>query len=795
MPDNRILRIYKDNKGNIWLLAFENGAVRYVPSALKGQKGKFETYSKRNGLNSNIVWTIQQDNEDNYWFGVENGVCKYSEGGFETYGEKEGLLPGKVNSILEDSRGNIWIGTEKGVTKLTLNKGNAPPIVKHYTEKNGLSKNKVMKIIEDNKGFIWFATYGGGVCKFDPKKNRFQVFTTKEGLAGNFISSIAFGKNGIIWFGSFLKGISMYDPERSTFKNFTAEQGLKSSFINTMLVDRNNNLWIVEWTWGLIKFDGANFRNISKEHGITPNNLYCLTEDKKGDLWLGANNGLYKYDGIKFENYTIKDGLSGNSIFSVICDNDNNIWVSTHKGIDKFILKDTTFKNYSKLEGFSNIEITNNAVCKDRRGNLWFGANKGVIKYNSQKDKSNPKEPFTHIIKLEVFRKEAPMPQDARFPYSQNHLTFHFVGISLSFPEKVRYQYKLEGFDKEWSPATKERYAVYANLPYGKYTFKVKACNNDGVWNKNPAVYEFEIAPPFWLSWWFISIIGLAVLSLIYVFTEYRVKIYKRAKADLEKIVEIEAFGRKKLTARLNKENTFDYKIYFWDGLKILDKDGNKVVKKWKTQKIKSVFCYLIENKEKRILKNQIIKSYWQKHDTSKASTSLYNAIYIIRKAFSFYPKGNFILTANQCYYVNPNYKIYIDAEEYNMCLDLAKKFEKAGKIIEQINCYIQADTIYRKEYLEGIHDSWSRAARKSYKEKHKKVLLNLINYHFNSGNYKDCLGFCERMIELDAFEKTARLKMITCYEKIGDKRALKKHNKFLEDIFNGKNSSKSKQK
>lgn len=783
LTNNRIQAIYEDNTGNIWVGVFGGGVAKYIPYVSKRGKGYFKTIK---GLCNNSVVSILQDREGNIWFGTQtSGVYQYRGEMFELYGTNEGIINKSIWSILEDTQGNFWFATENGLTKYTYKKEESASVIKHYNTANGLTANFIVSLCEDDNGFIWIGTFGGGVCRLDPKTNKLKVFTKKDGIGSNVVLSITADKKGFLWFGCDSGGISRYNTQLSIFEDFSPKHGLSGSIINPLWIDSGGNLWFVTDDGGLIKYDRKKFENISGKHGLKFPSFRCITEDKNGNLWIGSKDfGLYKFDGKAFLNYTKKDGLSGYTVFFLICDNNNNIWIGTNTGVDKFNIKDTIFTHYGKLEGFLGGEANQNAAFKDRKGNLWFGGISGAVKYNPQNEnKLNSIEPLTHITKLQIFQKDTLMLPNARFSHNENYMKFYFTGISLSIPEKVRYQYKLEGFDNAWSPVTKERYAVYSNLPFGEYSFKVKACNNDGVWNKKPVVYQFEILRPFWLAWQFILIIGLAFLSLIYILIEYRFKIYKREKTDLEKVIEIETFGRKKTAENYYDKDSYDYKIYFFGGLKIVDKKGKEISRKWRTAKIKSIFCYLIENKEKRIIKDILIDNFWHDHDVEKASTSLYNAIHFIRKVFFAPKKGSFILTANKRYYVNPNYRIYVDTDEYNKRLDLAKEFEKAGKIDEQIKLYRQAAAVYRGEFLEGIYDNWSEEIRNYYNEKYKKVLSNLIDYYFNSDNYKECLGFCERMVEIDRFEEQAYFNMIKCYDKLGDKSAAKKQSQIYEDI------------
>ena len=288
-----------------------------------------------------------------------------------------------------------------------------------------------------------------------------------------------------------------------------------------------------------------------------------------------------------FITYTDQDGLSSNIIYLMVFDNDENLWVGTEKGLDKITLNGnrqiTSIKHYGKLEGFAGIETNQNAVFKDQQGNLWFGTIKGVTKYNPKADKINSIEPRTHITGIRLFFENVNwslindtsdyyklqsgqavkaefdsitrwyhLPVNLKLPYYTNHLTFDFIGISYKIPEKVKYQFMLEGLDKDWSPVTSKSEAIYSSIRPGKYTFKVISCNNDGVWNQDPDSFSFVITPPFWQTWWFYFFCSIAGISGIFGFIKIREQKLQKAK----KILENKVTERTKELSNANKEIT-----------------------------------------------------------------------------------------------------------------------------------------------------------------------------------------------------------------------------------------------
>ncbi|MBW8048882.1 MAG: hypothetical protein FVQ77_00785 [Cytophagales bacterium] len=541
LAGNMVLTIIEDEVGNLWFGC--NGGVskydRAGTSDLKSGVG-FKNYREENGLSGNSVRSLLEDNEGNIWIGTSgSGLCKFSGDAFTHYYEKDGIINHKVSSFTEDQDGNIWFATEGGLSKLS-----SSLTFTNYTTNEGLPVNVVTVLLKDRKGNIWIGT-PAGLCKYDPKKefNELTIFTRDDGMITNRIISIDEDSEGCLWIGT-NGGVSklvLGDSEGSPpmFTNFTLNDGLVQRYINDILVDSKGNVWMASYG-GINKYDGKTMKGFTKKDnlGLEGTIVTTIQEDNEGNVWFGVlGGGVSKYnderkDGKYFQTIMQADGLSSNSVISMVIDEVGYLWAGTNKGIDRFNINkfNTTgeieIKHYGKLEGFTGIEC--NSIFSDTKGNLWFGTVKGITKFDPRKDKINTNQPKTHITRIRLFLKDfnylnfsdsihanTGLPFNLKLPYYKNHLTFNFVGISLTIPEKVKYQYKLEGMDNAWSPPGKEHIATYSNIPPGKYTIKVKACNNDGVWNKEPTTFSFIVKPPYWETGWFYSAQLLFFMLLI----------------------------------------------------------------------------------------------------------------------------------------------------------------------------------------------------------------------------------------------------------------------------------------
>ena len=293
-----------------------------------------------------------------------------------------------------------------------------------------------------------------------------------------------------------------------------------------------------------------------------------VAEDREGIIYMGTFEGVYVYDPGAGTVSLISEtnGLSSDLIYVMEFDSAyENLYIGTNQGINKFNAKE--FKRSGKIElkqygiedGVSSLETNSNGIWRDEDGTFWFGTVNGLIHFNPYLLHQNHIESQTSIRSIHIFYADTTLPNNSRLPYYQNNISFEYIGICLSDPEKVRYRFMLEGLEKKWSPPTKETSARYPNLAAGNYTFKVISCNNEGLWNKEPVTFSFVILPPFWRTWWFRISISLALLILIVVFTKVRTESIKRKEAErLNREIQLANNELKALRAQMDPHFIFN---------------------------------------------------------------------------------------------------------------------------------------------------------------------------------------------------------------------------------------------
>ncbi len=578
-PHN-VSHIFLDKHKKLWFSTFGEGVYNY--------DGKtFYNYNETKGLINDWIRYALEDSDGNFWFASKFGLSKFDGKNFMRFSEAEGLPVDNTNVLFEDKERNIWIGSDgKGLCKFL------GETFTYLTTKDNLSSNIVLSITEDRNQNLFFSTFGKGITKKEGSQT--SHFSTDEGLNNNTIWASLRDRDNNLWFCT-SDGVSKFDGKR--FKNYGIDDGLSARIVFSVCQDYKGNLWFGT-TKGVSVFDGLHFKNYESDNENIGKDVKNIVEDKNKRLWFATKNGLYKFENEKFTKYTTDDGLCNNTLLSLVVDNKNNLWIGSRAGInfydgktfykiliddlfnsndicflvmDKkeslwigtnsgvFVLdageyvrtKKIKFRHYTIFDGLPGMECCQNAAFIDHFGHIWMGTTEGVIKYdpNIKNFHADNFEPNTHITGVRLFLKDTNwakvtgeidpltlLPRNLKVNHQTAHFTFDYIGIKLSNPSSVRYKYLLEGFDESWSSATDATFATYSNLPSGKYAFKVIAGDITGNWNKEPAVFSFEILPPFWTRWWFVLLCLLTVLFLLWRLYKLRVNEIRK-KHDTQQLV------------------------------------------------------------------------------------------------------------------------------------------------------------------------------------------------------------------------------------------------------------------
>lgn len=522
--------------------------------------GRLQTFTSADGLPNDRITALRAGAGGQMWVGTAAGLARWSGGRFETFkGEEDGLAGGIILSIFEDAEGSLWVGTEsEGLTQLKDRKFTT------YTARDGLGSDLVKSIYEDRAGGVWVGTYGGGLSQM--KDGRVvRTYTTEQGLASNIVLSLAEGADGALWVGT-PDGLSRLKNDE--FETYTSAEGLPNDFVRSIYADRAGALW-VGTRGGLARLKDGEFETYTTSEGLPDNFVGTIYEDAGGVLWVGTLGGLSRFEAGRFKTYTTRDGLSDNVVISIHGDAEGRLWIGTNGG-GLNLLKDGRFTSFTTRDGLPNDTIYR--VLEDGRGRLWMSCNKGVFRLDKSELEefaagraralnpvvygtadgmrtrecsggghpsawrdhagrlwfstikgvatidpehmpTNTHPPPTVVEQVRVDG-DAVAPE-VSLPPGKSRFDFYYAGLSFVAPEKVRYRYKLEGFDRDWVDGGDRRVAYYTNLGPGDYSFLVVACNNDGVWSSRPATFRFQLRPHFYRTYWFYAlvVVGLGLIG------------------------------------------------------------------------------------------------------------------------------------------------------------------------------------------------------------------------------------------------------------------------------------------
>ena len=541
--------VWIDSKGLIWITTYGNGLFCYNPQ--NGELANYKYNANQNSPASDYLLSITEDHYGNIWVGSEYaGIIKVVKSNYEiriVRPEKETSI-GKnnnVRAIYGDNFNRIWVGTKNGSLYLydaALTDGKCI-----YKDLNPYT------MIEDLKNSIWVGTKGKGLYLIDLKTLRETAhFINSENndnsLSNNTIFSLLRDNNGRMWIGTFGGGINFVEEssEGIIFKRFFFDDGNRS-YIRCLYQDSKGKIWagssngIICFNPGELLRDPKAYKsylmNLNKNNSLNCNDIKTIYEDYNGEIWIGtAGGGLNKYippagnEEEYFISYTKADGLAGDFVSGILEDEKHNLWISSESGITKFDRRDNSFTVYLFSEKTYGNNFNENANIYYQNGNMLWGSLDGLLIFNPESflpDNNTPPVTFTNFIinhqKIETGEKDSPLHQSISYTgkmdlnYKQNTFTIEFATLVLKDPQRNKYTYMLENYDKQWNAISNLNTATYKNLPPGKYIFKVKGTNSDGVWNEETTQLKITINPPFWKSSYAYLIYGILILLALYI--------------------------------------------------------------------------------------------------------------------------------------------------------------------------------------------------------------------------------------------------------------------------------------
>ncbi len=510
-------------------------------------------------IGGNAIWPLYMDRTGLLWIGAyRGGLTKaiLSRTIFTYYtrsvGESNTLSDNNINELFEDRAGRIWIGTYKGLNRFDSRTG---VFTNYLPSPKGLSADIVNAIWEDTDGVMWIGTSEGGLNRLDPRTGTFKTYRALPGnpdaLGSDWVYKLVGDGHGAIIVGTH-KGLFQFDRKSEKFSRIEAVPAEGSEgLVRALEFDRDGMLW-VGTNRGLIRCDRTGgkverfFHSPSDSVSLSDDQIHCVFLDSSGAVWIGTSAGLNRFDRNtgRFTRYSRHQGLINDVINEIREDARGALWLCTNAGLSRFSPRTGEIVNYSSSDGFPFRTFEEATFIRTRDGLFCIGGAEGFFLFHPDDLRSSGLVPPVVITSFKVFNREIlfdrPIYEMPGIELTHRDLFFSFEASVLDFtsPANNRYSYKMDGFDRNWIYTGNRRYASYTNLDPGKYTFRVRGANKDGIWNERGASIEIVILPPFWATWWFRIAMILLGIGTGFGFHFARVETIKRQRTRLERVVE-----------------------------------------------------------------------------------------------------------------------------------------------------------------------------------------------------------------------------------------------------------------
>lgn len=685
---NSIRSIYQDKNGGVWIGTYFGGVNIYYPNHPQFENYTYSSYT--NSISHQVVSCIAETVSNQIWIGTDGGglnLLNRENGKITSFlhdpSTPHSLSHNSIKTLQLDKDENLWIGTYLGGLNL-LKKGSDKFI--HFkndpSNQRSLSDNSVYAIEEDKDGGLWFGTHGGGLNYLkSPESSEFSLYNTSKNI----------------------------------------EDRISSDYVRCLLMDSQENLWVgtengVNVLWkGENRFEVFQF-SLSDSTSISGDMVVSIFEDKKGRIWIGTySNGLnlFEPNNKEFFHFSTKDGLPGNNIFGITEDLHGNLWLSTNNGISKFDPDRGLVKNYEKMDGIIGNEFVFGSYASLTSGEIAFGSSQGLTIFHPDSLKTNSFIPPVVMTDFKLFNKSV-IPQESglltqhisetesiTLSHNQNIFTVDFAVLNYMFPNKNQYAFKLEGFEDDWNYVSHPS-ATYTNLNAGTYTLFLKGANNDGIWNENPTILKIQVLPPPWKTWWAYTIYGCIVLGSILILLNF-IKIRTKLEHDLQ-LEHLEKLRQDELNeVKLNFFTNISHE--FRTPLTLILTPIQQLIKENKFSEESTFLLNTVKENANRLLKlvNQLMDFRKQESGLSPLKVSSQNLVEMVEElvySFDYYSKKHnisLIFNSNE-----KNIEVLFDSDliekvVVNLLSNALKYTDEAGKIV--VDLYKERPT---DQYSEG---------------------------------------------------------------------------------------------
>ena len=541
LPDLKVNALAPAANGELWV-GTDAGVVRWNGT-------KLTTAGVPDSLRRGQVLAMLVDRDSNLWFGTDSqGLLRLNVDGVSAVAGPDSLTSTAITMIFEDREGNLWAGGETGLMRVR-----DTPFVT-YSRPEGLSSAGGSPVFVDSAGRTWFAPVSGGLTWF---RGAERGHVSSDHIDRDLVYSIA-GRNDDLWIGRQRGGLTHLRAKETSFRAVTYAQadGLAESSVYSVFQSRDGTVWAGTLTGGATRLTGGRLVTYSTANGLISNTVNSIIESPDGAVWFATPAGLSRLSRDRWQSFTTSEGLPSNEAACFLVDSAGVLWVGTAAGLafrtssgfktpgdvpeslrepilgmaeDHFgslwvattnhilsvnrirlqrsVLAEGDIREYGLADGLRGMEGVkrDRSVLEDSSGRIWFSTNRAIAVVDPARLANNTAPAIANVQAVWVDGKAITMRDGAHIPGHTQRITFDYVGLGLSAPERVRFRYMLEGFDQNWGARVGTRQVSYTNLPPASYRFRVEAANPDGLWSTQAGTFAFQVDPLFWQTWWFRS--------------------------------------------------------------------------------------------------------------------------------------------------------------------------------------------------------------------------------------------------------------------------------------------------
>ncbi|MES2287849.1 MAG: two-component regulator propeller domain-containing protein [Bacteroidota bacterium] len=503
LTNNMVYSIYEDSKGSMWMGTGKGGLTNFNRTTGEFNHLKGETMIGGKKTSIPLIGSIQETDDQQLWigppsymvFGFDRSTHKYNILPTLT-NEKDAIeAPGFIFGLLADSKKTLWAASPQGLFNLKIPEKKVISYKNDPDNPNSISENYVFNLFEDSQNNIWISTRSTGLNVFERATGKFYCFKNDpkdpNSINNNVVNTIYQAPNGVLWIGT------------------------NGGGLNALILQNGKNKFT----------SGYKFYHFTDKDGLPNNVITGILPDDDGSLWIATNQGLCQFYASNYLALTVKEYLT-----KAIADIQKKDIVKKDIAI---------FKNYDINDGLPSNSFTG-AMCKTKDGKMYMGSSDGLLSFLPSTIKNNTHKPPVYFTSFKIFEKEFPLDtpiatkRELVLSYKQSFFSFEFVALDYAQSSKNQYAFMMEGFDDKWIDVGNRRYASYTNLDPGEYIFRVKASNNNGVWNEEGASIRIIITPPFWRTNIFYILCVLVASMIIFGYIKWRERKLNKEKRILE---------------------------------------------------------------------------------------------------------------------------------------------------------------------------------------------------------------------------------------------------------------------